>query len=197
MTEAILARVPVVAVEAEPGFAALLRRRFPQSAILQGNAFAFDDLLGSAGIADRFEAIVCGLPVIGHPAAQRRALLRMALARLMPGRALHPVLLRALAALSGGARRDGMPCRDVLAELSAHADLDACAQSLTIRPSSYYRPNCFSDADASRRAAHQMRPEFASAEVWKDLDCLTVITTLRASERARGAIPRRVPPQAA
>ncbi|MEJ0028765.1 MAG: hypothetical protein WDN01_22285 [Rhizomicrobium sp.] len=85
VTAAILARVPVVAVEAEPGFAALLRRRFPQSVILQGNAFAFEDLLVSAGIADRFAAIVCGLPVIGHPAAQRLGLLRMALARLKPG----------------------------------------------------------------------------------------------------------------
>ncbi|MEJ0028766.1 MAG: hypothetical protein WDN01_22290 [Rhizomicrobium sp.] len=62
--------------------------------------------------------------------------------------------------------------------------------------SMYYRPNCFSDADASRQAANQMRPEFATAEVWKDLDCLMVITTLRASER-RESGPAARPPQAA
>ena len=44
--------------------------------------------------------------------------------------------------------------------------------------SMYYRPSCVSDADASRQAANQMRPEFTSAEVWKDLDCLEVLTTL-------------------
>ena len=48
--------------------------------------------------------------------------------------------------------------------------------------SMYFRPNCFSDADASRQAANQMRPEFASAEVWKDLDCLAVLTTLRPTD---------------
>jgi len=44
--------------------------------------------------------------------------------------------------------------------------------------SMYFRPNCFSDADAWRQAASHMRPEFARAEVWKDLDCLAVLTTL-------------------
>lgn len=40
----------------------------------------------------------------------------------------------------------------------------------------YFKPNCCSDADASRQAANQMRPEFARAEIWRDLDCLAVLS---------------------
>ncbi len=62
--------------------------------------------------------------------------------------------------------------------------------------SMYFRPNCFSDADASRQAAHQMCPEFALAEVWRDLDCLAIITTL---STAGWSVPDPVvcPPKAA
>jgi len=42
--------------------------------------------------------------------------------------------------------------------------------------SMYYRPSCFSDSDAARQAASQMRPEFAQAEVWRDLDCFAILT---------------------
>ena len=51
----------------------------------------------------------------------------------------------------------------------------------------YFTPNCCSDADASRQAASHMRPEFARAEIWRDLDCLAV---LHAADVARTAPPK-------
>jgi len=85
VTEALLARgvapADLTAVEAQPSFASLLRQRFPQSRILEGNAFAFERLIAPGA---RFDAIVCGLPVIGRSIAERCTLLRMALAHLVP-----------------------------------------------------------------------------------------------------------------
>jgi phosphatidylethanolamine/phosphatidyl-N-methylethanolamine N-methyltransferase len=90
VTQAIIDRgiapARVVAVETDPAFAGMLRGRFACSPILEGDAFAFEALLQAARIEGKFDAIVSGLPVIGHSEAQRTALLRMALARLKPGR---------------------------------------------------------------------------------------------------------------
>ena len=83
VTQAILARgvARLAAVEFDPAFAALLRRCFPRARVLEGDAFAFDNLLATD---ERFDAIVSGLPVTGRPAHARTALLDMALARLKP-----------------------------------------------------------------------------------------------------------------
>lgn len=86
VTQAILERgiapADLIAIEYDRDFCALLRRRFPASAILQGDAFGFRELLPGA----RFRAIVSGVPVVGLPASSHHALLHDAMAALLPGR---------------------------------------------------------------------------------------------------------------
>jgi len=48
------------------------------------------------------------------------------------------------------------------------------------KPSLFYRPNCIGDRDAVRAALAQSSG-FASAEIWKDLECLEVITLQHAA----------------
>jgi hypothetical protein len=62
--------------------------------------------------------------------------------------------------------------------------------------SMYYRPSCFSDADAARQAKKQMSPEFACAEVWKDLECLEILTVLMPGAQRPGD-PATAPSKAA
>jgi phosphatidylethanolamine/phosphatidyl-N-methylethanolamine N-methyltransferase len=87
VTQAILARglAPerLVAIESEPDFVGLLKRRFPQSEIIAGDAFAFAQLLPEAH--QSFDAIVSGLPIVGKTKAARRQLLTLAMTHLRPG----------------------------------------------------------------------------------------------------------------
>lgn len=71
----------LTAIEWGGGFCHHLRRRFPGVKILQGDAFAFPDLVG----ARKFKAIVSGLPVLGLSEARRRHFLGIALDALQPG----------------------------------------------------------------------------------------------------------------
>jgi phosphatidylethanolamine/phosphatidyl-N-methylethanolamine N-methyltransferase len=67
----------LVAIEQEPSFAQLMRRRFPQVAICRGDALDFEACIpGDAKIA----AIVSGLPLLNLPLPVRQSLLRRALA---------------------------------------------------------------------------------------------------------------------
>jgi phosphatidylethanolamine/phosphatidyl-N-methylethanolamine N-methyltransferase len=89
VTEALLERgvtpSKLVAVESDPDFAHLLRARFNQSKILEGDAFALEQVLQGAGWNQLFAAIVCGVPVLTQPIHVRRNLLSTAMRWLTAG----------------------------------------------------------------------------------------------------------------
>jgi phosphatidylethanolamine/phosphatidyl-N-methylethanolamine N-methyltransferase len=89
VTQAILDRgvkpAQLVAVESDEDFAELLRERFKQSKILEGDAFALEHVLQRAGWEQAFAAIVCGVPVLTQPIHLRRSLLTTAMRWLRPG----------------------------------------------------------------------------------------------------------------
>jgi len=82
VTEALLQRgVPpgrLAAIEMEPGFVQLMRRRFPDIQVIPGDAVVFEACIPSDA---KIAAIVSGLPLLNFPHATRRSLLRRALAR--------------------------------------------------------------------------------------------------------------------
>ena len=87
MTRAICERVAeqdLIAIENDAGFLALLRAQFPRARIVEGNAFAFIDVLGENARALR--SIVSGLPVIGQSLELRRRFLESAMRALQPGK---------------------------------------------------------------------------------------------------------------
>jgi phosphatidylethanolamine/phosphatidyl-N-methylethanolamine N-methyltransferase len=75
----------LVAIESDPDFIALLRQRFPQSRIVEGDAFDFAHLLRAEKMAGPFRAIVSGIPVLTQPIDTRRRFLRDAMTFLKPG----------------------------------------------------------------------------------------------------------------
>jgi phosphatidylethanolamine/phosphatidyl-N-methylethanolamine N-methyltransferase len=77
-----IAEEALVLIESEPEFVALLRSAFPRARVLEGDAFAFADLLGNdtRGVC----TIVSGLPVVGEPAERKRAFLESAMKALPP-----------------------------------------------------------------------------------------------------------------
>lgn len=81
VTEALLKRgVPpgqLIAIEQEPSFVQLMRRRFPEIGICQGDALDFVDSIPAGA---RIAAIVSGVPLLNFPLPIRRSLLRRALA---------------------------------------------------------------------------------------------------------------------
>ena len=88
VTEALLARGVaedrLVLVEFDPGFCALLAKRFPRATVIEGDAY---DL--AATLAGRLRepacAVVSSLPLLLRPPAGRQALLRDAFALMAPG----------------------------------------------------------------------------------------------------------------
>ena len=67
----------LVVIEQEPCFAGLLRRRFPQVSVRQGDALIFESQIPfDAPVA----AVVSGVPLLQLPLTARRSLLRRALA---------------------------------------------------------------------------------------------------------------------
>jgi phosphatidylethanolamine/phosphatidyl-N-methylethanolamine N-methyltransferase len=88
VTEAIIARgvTPdrLTAIEYDPDFTAMVKRRFPKVRVVQGDAFDFIRTLGLSD-DDRFAAIISGLPLLNHPPERRQMLIESALARLKPG----------------------------------------------------------------------------------------------------------------
>jgi phosphatidylethanolamine/phosphatidyl-N-methylethanolamine N-methyltransferase len=74
----------LVLVEYNPSFCALLKERYPQATVVQGDAYSLRDTLRHALRAPA-SAIVSGLPLVTKPMAVRLKLLREALALALPG----------------------------------------------------------------------------------------------------------------
>ena len=74
----------LVLVEYNPGFCALLRDRYPQAKVVQGDAYALRDSLWNV-LEDRASAVVSGLPLVTKPMLTRLKLIRDAFAALAPG----------------------------------------------------------------------------------------------------------------
>ena len=79
-----MAEQDLIAIESDGGFVALLRAQFPRARIVEGDAFAFADVLGEN--ARDLRSIVSGLPVIGQSLAVRRRFLESAMGALQTGR---------------------------------------------------------------------------------------------------------------
>ena len=74
----------LVLVEYNPGFCALLRDRYPQAKVVQGDAYTLRDTLWNV-LAAPAAAIVSGLPLVTKPMMTRLKLIRDAFAALAPG----------------------------------------------------------------------------------------------------------------
>jgi len=74
----------LVLVEYNPGFCALLRDRYPQAKIVQGDAYTLRDTLWNV-LSAPATAIVSGLPLVTKPMLTRLKLIRDAFAALAPG----------------------------------------------------------------------------------------------------------------
>ncbi len=88
ITNALIARgveqKRLVLVEYNPGFCALLRDRYPQATVVQGDAYALRDSLWEVLKAPA-SAVVSGLPLVTKPMLTRLKLIRDAFAALSPG----------------------------------------------------------------------------------------------------------------
>jgi phosphatidylethanolamine/phosphatidyl-N-methylethanolamine N-methyltransferase len=74
----------LVLVEYNPGFCALLRDRYPQARVVQGDAYALRESLGDLLDAPA-SAVVSGLPLVTKPMLTRLKLIRDAFVALAPG----------------------------------------------------------------------------------------------------------------
>jgi phosphatidylethanolamine/phosphatidyl-N-methylethanolamine N-methyltransferase len=74
----------LVLVEYNPGFCALLRDRYPQARVVQGDAYALRDSLWDV-LQVPASAVVSGLPLVTKPMLTRLKLIRDAFAALAPG----------------------------------------------------------------------------------------------------------------
>jgi phosphatidylethanolamine/phosphatidyl-N-methylethanolamine N-methyltransferase len=74
----------LVLVEYNPGFCALLRDRYPQATVVQGDAYTLRDSLWNV-LGAPAAAVVSGLPLVTKPMLTRLKLIRDAFAMLTPG----------------------------------------------------------------------------------------------------------------
>ena len=74
----------LVLVEYNPSFCALLRDRYPQAKVVQGDAYALRESLGDA-LDQPASAVVSGLPLVTKPMLMRLKLIRDAFVALAPG----------------------------------------------------------------------------------------------------------------
>jgi phosphatidylethanolamine/phosphatidyl-N-methylethanolamine N-methyltransferase len=74
----------LVLVEYNPGFCALLRDRYPQATVVQGDAYVLRDSLRKVLKAPA-SAVVSGLPLVTKPMLTRLKLIRDAFSALVPG----------------------------------------------------------------------------------------------------------------
>jgi phosphatidylethanolamine/phosphatidyl-N-methylethanolamine N-methyltransferase len=74
----------LVLVEYNPGFCALLRERYPQAKVVQGDAYKLRDSLWEM-LTTPAAAMVSGLPLVTKPMITRLRLIRDAFAALAPG----------------------------------------------------------------------------------------------------------------
>ncbi len=88
ITEALIdrgvAENRLVLVEYNPGFCALLRERYPQAKVVQGDAYRLRSSLQGA-LSAPASAVVSGLPLVTKPMLTRLKLVRDAFAALSPG----------------------------------------------------------------------------------------------------------------
>jgi phosphatidylethanolamine/phosphatidyl-N-methylethanolamine N-methyltransferase len=89
ITEALIARgiAPkrITAVEYDPEFAEMVRGRFPDVNVIEGDAFELVHTLHREDGDAPFAAVVSGLPLLNFPPHKRAALIDGALSRLKPG----------------------------------------------------------------------------------------------------------------
>jgi phosphatidylethanolamine/phosphatidyl-N-methylethanolamine N-methyltransferase len=89
ITEALIARgiAPkrITAVEYDPDFAEMVRGRFPDVNVIEGDAFELVHTLHRDDGDAPFAAVVSGLPLLNFPPHKRAALIDGALSRLKPG----------------------------------------------------------------------------------------------------------------
>jgi phosphatidylethanolamine/phosphatidyl-N-methylethanolamine N-methyltransferase len=74
----------LVLVEYNPGFCALLRDRYPQATVVQGDAYTLRDSLWNV-LSVPASAVVSGLPLVTKPMLTRLKLIREAFLALAPG----------------------------------------------------------------------------------------------------------------
>ena len=74
----------LVLVEYNPGFCALLRDRYPQAKVVQGDAYTLRDSLWNV-LQVPASAVVSGLPLVTKPMTIRLKLMRDAFLKLEPG----------------------------------------------------------------------------------------------------------------
>ncbi|MCA6097742.1 MULTISPECIES: class I SAM-dependent methyltransferase [Bradyrhizobium] len=74
----------LVLVEYNPGFCALLRERYPQAKVVQGDAYRLRDTLWDV-MKSPASAVVSGLPLVTKPMLTRLRLVRDAFLALAPG----------------------------------------------------------------------------------------------------------------
>jgi phosphatidylethanolamine/phosphatidyl-N-methylethanolamine N-methyltransferase len=74
----------LVLVEYNPGFCALLRDRYPQAKVVQGDAYTLRDSLRNV-LGAPASAVVSGLPLVTKPMQTRLKLIRDAFQALAPG----------------------------------------------------------------------------------------------------------------
>src|SRR3954464_13333221 len=74
----------LVLVEYNPGFCALLRDRYPQATVVQGDAYRLRDTRWNV-LGMPAAAVVSGLPLVTKPMLTRLRLVRDAFAALTPG----------------------------------------------------------------------------------------------------------------
>lgn len=74
----------LVLVEFDPGFCALLRDRYPQAKVVQGDAYRLRDTLWNV-LSAPAAAVVSGLPLVTKPMMTRLRLIRDAFIALAPG----------------------------------------------------------------------------------------------------------------
>jgi phosphatidylethanolamine/phosphatidyl-N-methylethanolamine N-methyltransferase len=88
ITNALIARgvdqKRLVLVEYNPSFCALLRDRYPQATVVQGDAFALRDSLWNVLDAPA-SAVISGLPLVTKPMLTRLKLIRDAFVAMAPG----------------------------------------------------------------------------------------------------------------
>ena len=105
----------LVLVEYNPGFCALLRDRYPQAKVVQGDAYTLRDSLWNV-LNVPAAAVVSGLPLVTKPMLTRLKLIRDAFAGAGAGRAVRAVHL------FGGAADSEIAAGRVHRGLRAHLD---------------------------------------------------------------------------
>ena len=94
----------LVLVEFNPSFCRILRARYPEATLVQGDAYSMRRLLETL-LMQPAAAVVSGLPLITKPIRERLRLIRDAFDLMVPGRALRAVHLFGGVAAAEAARR--------------------------------------------------------------------------------------------